>query len=259
MIRRLACLPILVLLAGLPAASHAYTVATSPVPVGQVSSFMRAAPAASFADRQGPGDDMTAAAADKAGSIPAPAAVPARESFMRPLVLPASRMAVAGAGGGLAPQGIASSSRLSEVRSEMRARTGELLEEFNAREVEGKIIVSLPGDVLFDFDKSEIRDDAEPVLERLSELLAAFEAAPVIIQGHTDAMGSDAYNLALSDRRAESVRAWLRDDGIAVARMTTEGHGEARPVAPNTRPDGGDDPEGRQRNRRVEFVILGSQ
>ncbi|AGT08998.1 OmpA family protein [Paracoccus aminophilus] len=169
---------------------------------------------------------------------------------------PVSHLAAVSQESGLTPSGMSSRMRLSEVRSEMRDKADALLTEFGAREEGGKIIVSLPGDVLFDFDSAEIRSDAEPVLDRLAELLDAFSTAPVVIAGHTDSKGSDAYNLALSDRRAASVKAWLSEDGVAAGRMTTEGHGEAEPVAPNEHTDGSDDPEGRQKNRRVEFTIL---
>ena len=111
------------------------------------------------------------------------------------------------------------------------------------------------GDVLFDFDQSYIRDDARPVLARLAEALQALPDARVEITGHTDSKGSDDYNLALSQRRADAVRDWLALLGLSAVTMTTAGAGEASPVAPNTTAGGGDNPEGRQQNRRVEFVI----
>ena len=182
-----------------------------------------------------------------------------RESVMAPARLPESKLTLVQIGGSLSATPMESVSRLSEVDSEIREQIDELLSEFNAREEDGKIIVSLSGDVLFDFDKSDIRADAEPVLDQMSELLDAFETSPVIISGHTDSKGEDDYNLALSERRAVSVRDWLSDDGIEQSRMSTEGLGEQNPVAPNTNPDGQDDPAGRQKNRRVEFTILQSQ
>lgn len=170
---------------------------------------------------------------------------------------PASHLAVQDKGQGqLGDFGLASVARLDEVDSTLRDRTAALLRRFGARQVDGRIIVNLPGDVLFDFDKSDIRADAAPVLEQMAEILRAFGDAPVIIAGHTDAKGSDGYNLALSDRRSASVRDWLATRGILPARIETEGFGESRPVAPNTLPDGADSPEGRQLNRRVEFIIL---
>jgi len=73
--------------------------------------------------------------------------------------------------------------------------------------------------------------------------------------GRSDATGDDAYNQRLSERRAESVRQWFARNGLADLRFSSRGLGETRPVAPNTKPDGADDPEGRQKNRRVEIVI----
>lgn len=137
------------------------------------------------------------------------------------------------------------------------SRAESALTELGATTLDGRIHVSLPGDVLFDFDKSDIRPDARAVLERLAEALAALPDAPVAIVGHTDAKGADDYNQALSERRAQSVRSWLAQRDIPASRLSASGQGEAQPVAPNTRPDGQDDPAGRQRNRRVEFIIGG--
>ena len=114
----------------------------------------------------------------------------------------------------------------------------------------------LMSDVLFDFDKAELRPEADGVLRQLlAEVAARMKAPRYRVEGHTDGKGSDAYNLDLSRRRAESVKLWLtRNGGVAAASVGTEGFGRSRPVAPNTKPDGSDDPEGRQKNRRVEIV-----
>ena len=121
----------------------------------------------------------------------------------------------------------------------------------------GTTAYSIPADVLFDFDASDIRADAESALEQISASIAKrFPSARLQISGHTDAKGADAYNQALSERRAASVADWLAAKGnVAPSRMTCSGLGETRPVAPNTHPDGSDDPAGRQRNRRVEIVV----
>jgi outer membrane protein OmpA-like peptidoglycan-associated protein len=122
---------------------------------------------------------------------------------------------------------------------------------------QGRTLYTLPADVLFDFDKDAIRPDARAALEDISASIAKrFPGASVEIRGHTDAKGGDAYNQDLSERRAASVRAWLAGQGgIADGRMRAFGLGERAPVAPNTRPDGSDDPAGRQRNRRVEILV----
>ena len=75
------------------------------------------------------------------------------------------------------------------------------------------------------------------------------------VEGHTDAKGDDAYNQRLSDRRADSVRQWLARQRLGSLKFSAKGFGETQPVAPNTKPDGADDPDGRQKNRRVEIVI----
>ena len=78
----------------------------------------------------------------------------------------------------------------------------------------------------------------------------------MLIEGHTDGKGTHPYNMKLSENRAESVKTWLvQNSSVAGSRITTQGWGETKPVAPNKKPDGSDDPEGRQKNRRVEIVL----
>ena len=141
----------------------------------------------------------------------------------------------------------------SEVAPERVETTRTLLSELNARRSDGVIVIDLPADVLFDFDKATIRPDAEPALARAAELLKSYPRAQVSIGGHTDAKGDDAYNEGLSLRRARAVADRLQ--GPAGRSLKAEGFGERRPVAPNVRPDGADDPAGRQKNRRVEIRI----
>lgn len=141
----------------------------------------------------------------------------------------------------------------SEVSPERIETTRTLLSELGARRTEGTIVVDLPADVLFDFDKAVIRTDAEPALTKAAEVLKSYPDAEVSIGGHTDSKGDDAYNEALSLRRAKAVAERL--SGPAGRSLSAVGFGEARPIAPNVRPDGGDDPDGRQKNRRVEIRI----
>ncbi len=141
----------------------------------------------------------------------------------------------------------------SEVAPERVETTRSLLSELNARRSDGVIVIDLPADVLFDFDKATIRPDAEPALARAAELLKSYPRAQVSIGGHTDAKGDDAYNEGLSLRRARAVADRLQ--GPAGRSLKAEGFGERRPVAPNVKPDGADDPAGRQKNRRVEIRI----
>ncbi len=141
----------------------------------------------------------------------------------------------------------------SEVAPGRVETTRTLLSELNARRTEGTIVVDLPADVLFDFDKASLRPDAEPALSKAAEVLKSYPTAKVAIGGHTDAKGDDAYNNALSLRRAKAVADRLA--GPAGRMLAAEGFGETRPVAPNAHPDGSDDPNGRQKNRRVEIRI----
>jgi outer membrane protein OmpA-like peptidoglycan-associated protein len=130
------------------------------------------------------------------------------------------------------------------------------LKDLGAKVTETEIHIELSGDVLFDFDKADLRPDALASLEKVGQVIKSYPKAKVLIEGYTDSKGDDKYNLKLSDRRASSVKAWLiQNAGIAKGQITAKGWGEAKPVAPNTKPDGSDDPDGRQKNRRVEITI----
>jgi outer membrane protein OmpA-like peptidoglycan-associated protein len=128
--------------------------------------------------------------------------------------------------------------------------------ELQRAETPTTIEVDLPADILFDFDKFDIRPDASSALHEVADLIRAKANGPVAIQGYTDALGIDTYNQRLSERRAAAVKAWLvAREGLPAVRFTTVGFGARNPVAPNRRPDGADDPDGRQRNRRVSLII----
>src|SRR5215470_15842432 len=92
--------------------------------------------------------------------------------------------------------------------------------------------------VNFDFDKSNIRPDAVPILEEACKTLKAEPSIDVSCDGYTDSIGSDAYNMALSKRRANAVRDWLIKCGIPATRLTTRGFGKTNPVASNATPEG---------------------
>ena len=110
------------------------------------------------------------------------------------------------------------------------------------------MVVTL-GDVLFEFDKSELKSGAAVNLDKLVAFLSSNPDRNVQIEGHTDSAGNDDYNFSLSQRRAESVRHYLINRGIAAGRMDASGKGESSPIASNS------DATGRQMNRRVEVVI----
>jgi outer membrane protein OmpA-like peptidoglycan-associated protein len=129
------------------------------------------------------------------------------------------------------------------------------MKDLGAQETDIEIRIQLPADVLFDFDKATIRRDAEEALGKVLVILRAHANARITIEGHTDGKGRPAYNQTLSEKRAQSVKAWLVDKGIAARQISTKGYGMTKPVAPNAKPDGKDDPAGRQKNRRVEIVV----
>lgn len=104
--------------------------------------------------------------------------------------------------------------------------------------------------IFFDYDKATLRKESIPELERLINLLKEVPTMKIEISGHTDSRGTDEYNQKLSESRAKSVVAYLIDKGIASKRLQYKGYGESKPVATN---DTGD---GRQQNRRTEFMIL---
>lgn len=110
--------------------------------------------------------------------------------------------------------------------------------------------------VNFDFDKSELRPDAVQILNEALSILKKYPELKVEVAGHTDAIGTDAYNQSLSERRARAVYDYLTQNGIGADRLVgPNGYGEARPIAPNSNPDGSDNPEGRAKNRRTELNV----
>lgn len=149
--------------------------------------------------------------------------------------------------------------QLSQLRSEAQSRQDELYGALS--QLEGKFasirrdargtIVSL-ADILFDFDEATLRRDVEFNLVKISTILNQFPEMRVLIEGHTDSVGTEEYNLGLSQRRAQAVQDFLISQDVDGMRMASEGYGESRPVADN------DTEEGRQKNRRVDLVIQDS-
>ena len=135
----------------------------------------------------------------------------------------------------------------AELRERLRQQLNVVLE---TRETARGLIVNL-SDVLFDTAQATLKPGAREKLARVSGILSSHPGLKLEIEGHTDSVGSDAYNQSLSERRAESVRAYLVEQRIAPQSITTKGFGEEQPVATN------DTAAGRQRNRRVELVVSG--
>jgi outer membrane protein OmpA-like peptidoglycan-associated protein len=145
---------------------------------------------------------------------------------------------------------------LDQLRAEARSRQDELFDALS--QMEGKFanirreargtIVSL-ADILFDFNKATLRRDVEFNLVKIATILNQFGEMGILIEGHTDSIGTDEYNLELSKRRAKAVFDFLLSQDVVESRMTWDGYGESRPVSEN------DTDQGRQRNRRVDLVI----
>ena len=115
------------------------------------------------------------------------------------------------------------------------------------------IAVTFASGILFPFNSFDMLPDGRENLRRLAQSLQRYPGTEVLIVGHTDNVGSDAYNLTLSQRRAESAKSYLVSMGIPADRIRTAGRGESEPIAPN------ETPAGAQRNRRVEIAIFASQ
>jgi outer membrane protein OmpA-like peptidoglycan-associated protein len=115
-----------------------------------------------------------------------------------------------------------------------------------------KTVIRLPSDVLFAFGSAELTPAAQQAIAAVDDEIGSGGTGTVTVEGHTDAIGGDGDNQALSERRAAAVRTALEAVLGSGYQYTAVGFGETQPVAPNTRPDGSDDPDGRALNRRVE-------
>jgi outer membrane protein OmpA-like peptidoglycan-associated protein len=142
------------------------------------------------------------------------------------------------------------------IGHQMDKQAEELAEELENAEVErvGEgIQVTFDSGILFDFDSSNLRPEARSNLRELASSLNTYEGTRVLVVGHTDSMGTDAYNQGLSQRRATAAKVYLMDLGIAGHRIDAVGRGESEPVATN------ETDAGRQENRRVEVAIFASE
>ena len=113
--------------------------------------------------------------------------------------------------------------------------------------------VSFAADAFFDFDKTALKPEGKAKLDDLADKVKGLDLEVVIAVGHTDSVGSDAYNEKLSVKRSEAVKAYLADKGIDASKIYTEGKGEKQPVADNKSADG------RAQNRRVEIEVVGTR
>jgi len=116
--------------------------------------------------------------------------------------------------------------------------------------------INLSGDVLFDYGQAALKPAAEESLKKVATVLSLFPDSTVTVEGYTDSKGAKATNLQLSKDRAMSVKDWLtKNGGVAPAAISAKGFGEQNAVAPNTNPDGTDNPIGRAKNRRVSIIV----
>ena len=137
-------------------------------------------------------------------------------------------------------QAQAATSQVQQLQRELAA--------LQAKQTDRGLVLTL-GDVLFETGKADLRPGALRNLYPLVTFLQKYSERRVLIEGHTDSVGSEAYNLELSERRADAVRDFLLQNGVKAAQLTARGYGKASPVASN------DTVEGRQQNRRVELII----
>jgi outer membrane protein OmpA-like peptidoglycan-associated protein len=180
-------------------------------------------------------------------SFQAPPDTVQRADLFLPAFLPFEGVAIEGLGGAAAGGIVAAGTTLG-----LEGALKELKAEVTAAEIK----IDLAADVLFDFDKASIKKEAESSLQKVATVLKANPGAAVTIEGHTDAKGADAYNQALSEQRAASVKQWLVANAqVNGATIATRGWGTSKPVTHDTKPDGSDDPEGRAKNRRVQIVV----
>jgi outer membrane protein OmpA-like peptidoglycan-associated protein len=133
-----------------------------------------------------------------------------------------------------------------------------------AKEIQGKVagadvtrvgeglVVTFASGLLFDFDSDRLRAESKKNLDNLASSLSDFGDSKLLLVGHTDAEGSDEYNLNLSRRRADAVASYLESQKVSATRVQTSGRGEGEPIASN------DTDDGRQQNRRVEVAIYAS-
>ena len=144
--------------------------------------------------------------------------------------------------------------QLQQAQREKQELRAQLLLQFNTiletRDTARGLVVNM-SDVLFDTGKHSLRPVAREKLAKISGIMLAYPGLKLGIEGNTDSVGGDDYNQGLSERRAESVRGYLAEQGIPASSMTAVGFGKTQPIASN------DTAEGRQQNRRVELVVSG--
>jgi outer membrane protein OmpA-like peptidoglycan-associated protein len=156
----------------------------------------------------------------------------------------------------LTPEQVAAAVRTLDVTVAVRSiDPADWVRSLRTEEHRGtETLVTINTDVLFGFDSAALTDVARREVTALAGRIRTATGA-VRVDGYTDNVGTPAYNLILSQRRATAVADALRPSAAAGVLVSATGHGAANPVAPNTKPDGSDDPDGRARNRRVTITF----
>lgn len=152
----------------------------------------------------------------------------------------------------LAQQDTAQAQQDTAQAQQQSADLEQQLRELNAKTTDRGIVVTL-GDVLFATGGSKLNGATPANLDKLADFLTRHPDRTVLIEGHTDSVGSTASNVSLSQRRADSVKGYLVSHGVSSARLTTSGAGESTPVSDNA------SATGRQQNRRVEVIISNTE
>ena len=143
----------------------------------------------------------------------------------------------------------ADAAHLAAASSEQQAaELQRQIDVLHAKPTDRGLVLTL-GDVLFESGRADLKSGAAGNLDKLVAFLNKYPSRTVAIEGYTDSVGSEDYNLGLSERRAESVKSYLTSQGIDSGRLTASGMGESDPVA------GNDSAAGRQQNRRVEVIV----
>jgi outer membrane protein OmpA-like peptidoglycan-associated protein len=113
-----------------------------------------------------------------------------------------------------------------------------------------ELVLTMPSGITFAFDRYDIQPQFRPTLDQIAQTLSAYPQTMIDIYGHTDSVGTDAYNQTLSENRARSVASYLQTRGVQPVRIATQGFGESQPIADNATE------QGRAENRRVEIRIV---
>ncbi len=142
---------------------------------------------------------------------------------------------------------------IGNYMDEQAAEMERDLEGAKVERVGEGIKITFGSGILFDVDKSDLRNEAKENIARLAAILNKYEDTNILVEGHTDSDGAEDYNMALSERRARAVSSYLAQHGVTSGRISVMWYGETQPVADNATA------EGKQANRRVEVAVMANE